>query len=92
MAAYKRLNFKNHPSIATELVKFLAINKSFEAIERLTCKTGMLEIEIIDFKKQVLAAGKAASSASNRSDESKKQCDQMVKHVTKLEEKVAKLG
>ncbi len=28
MASYKRLNFKNHPLIATELVKFLAINTS----------------------------------------------------------------
>jgi hypothetical protein len=34
MASYKRLNFKNHPSIATELVKFLAINTSFEAIDK----------------------------------------------------------
>jgi hypothetical protein len=91
MAAYKRLNFKNHTSIATKLVKFLAINTSFEAIEQLTSKTGVLELIIVHFKKQVVVAVKEASSAANKSDESKKQCNQMVKRVTKLEEKAAKL-
>jgi hypothetical protein len=71
MADYKRLNFKNHPSIATELVKFLAINTSFEAIDKVTAKAAWLEIEVLDFKKQLAAASKAASTASNKSDELK---------------------
>jgi hypothetical protein len=87
MASYKRLNFKNHPSIATELVKFLAINTSFEAIEKLTCKATVLELEIADFKKKVNEAVKTASSAANKSDESKKQTDLLSKRLSKLEEK-----
>jgi hypothetical protein len=38
MTAYKRLDFENHPTTATELVKFLAINTSFEAIEKVPMK------------------------------------------------------
>jgi hypothetical protein len=69
---YKHLNFKNHPSIATELVKFLAINTSFEAIERVTDKVASLELEILDYKKQIAAAVKSAASAANKADEGKK--------------------
>jgi hypothetical protein len=57
--SFKILNFKNHPSIATELVKYLAINTSFEAIKKLT-------MEIIDFKKQLGASVKAAALAANK--------------------------
>jgi hypothetical protein len=85
MAEYKRMNFKNHPSISTELVKFLAINTSFEAIERLTAKVAVLEIDSSEAKKQLSAAVKAASSAGNRADEGKKVSDQLSKRVGKLE-------
>jgi hypothetical protein len=87
MASYKRLNFKNHPSIATELVKFLAINTSFEAIEKLTCKTTVLELEIADFKKKLNEALKTAAAASNKLDETKRLTDLLLKRVTRLEEK-----
>jgi hypothetical protein len=73
MTSFKQLNFKNHPSIATKLVKFLAINTSFEAIEKLTTKTTYLEAEIVNFKKQLGAAVKATGSAANKADKAKKQ-------------------
>jgi hypothetical protein len=93
MGAFKRLNYKNHPSIANELVKFLAINTCFKAIEKLTTKTAYLELEIVDFKKQLGTSVKAAASAAaNKADEAKKQSDLLSKRVLKLEEKVAKLG
>jgi hypothetical protein len=92
MTEFKRLNFKNHPSIATELVKFLAINTSFEAIDKLTTKSSYLEIEVLDYKKQIAAAVKAAASSANKADEAKKLSDLLTKRLTKLEERVAKLG
>ena len=91
MATYKRLNFKNHPSIATELVNFLAINTSFEAIDRLTSKTASLEAEIVDFKKQAAAAVKSVASAANKADEMKKVSDGLSKRLLKLEDKVGRL-
>jgi hypothetical protein len=85
MNEYKRLNFKNHHSIAMELLKFLAINTSFEAIEKLTAKMAATEAELLDSKKQVAAAVKAASLAANKADKVKKLCDVLIKRLAKLE-------
>jgi hypothetical protein len=87
MAEYKRLAFKNHPSVATELVKFLAINTSFEAIEKLVAKVGVLEADASEMKKQVSAAVKASASAANKADEVRKQSDSLIKRIAKLEQK-----
>jgi hypothetical protein len=86
MASHKRLNFKNHPSIATELVKFLAINTSFKAIEKLTGKATVLELEILDFKKKLNEAVKTASASANQADDIKRINDSILKRVVKLEE------
>ncbi len=51
-----------------------------------------LEIEVIDYKKQIAAAVKAAASSANKADEAKKLSDLLTKRLTKLEEKVARLG
>jgi hypothetical protein len=85
MSEYKRLSFKNHPSVATELVKFLAINTSFEAIEKLVNQTKVLECEVCEMKKQVAASVKASASAANKADEVRKQGEVLSKRVTRLE-------
>jgi hypothetical protein len=85
MAEYKHLNFKNHPTIATELVKFLAINTSFQAIKKLTSQVACHATNIAKAKKQVAAAVKAASLAANKADEVKKLNDQLIKRIAKLE-------
>ena len=69
MAEYKRLSFKNHPSVATKLVKFLAINTSFESIEKLVTQTKSLETDVSDLKKQLGAAVKKSDSSANKADE-----------------------
>jgi hypothetical protein len=85
MSEYKRLNFKNHPSIATELVKFLAINTSFEAIKKLTGKVAVLKLEASETKKKLNCSEKASSAAGNRADKAKKLSNQLTKRVAKLE-------
>jgi chromosome segregation ATPase len=90
MSSYKQLNVKNHPSIATELVKFLAINTSFQAIEKVTSKEAYLEIEVLDYKKQIAAFVKAVASASRKADKAKKQINSFAKGLTKLDKKVLK--
>jgi hypothetical protein len=84
MAEYKRLSFKNHPLVATELVKFLAINTSFEATKKLVTKSIVLEAEVASMKKEVASASKSAVSAANKADEAKHQRDSLVKQVVKL--------
>jgi hypothetical protein len=87
MTEYKRLSFKNHPSVATELVKFLAINTSFESIEKLTTKSTSMEAEVSEMKKLVAGSVKSANSAANKADESRKLVDALLKRVAKLEQK-----
>jgi uncharacterized coiled-coil DUF342 family protein len=92
MTSFKSLSFKNHPSIATELVKFLAVNTSFESIDQLVSKTCSLELEVAGYKRQISEAVKSAASSANKADEAKKLSDSLTKRLTKLEEKVGKLG
>jgi hypothetical protein len=60
MACYKRNNFKDDPTVFAELVKFMAINTSFEALEVLGIKVKAMEADIATAKKEGLAAAKAA--------------------------------
>jgi hypothetical protein len=85
MAEFKNLEFKNHPSISGELVKFLAINTSFEAIEKLALKVAVLEGEANDNRKQLAIAVKSASTAGNKADEVKLLITLFSKRVVKLE-------
>jgi hypothetical protein len=45
MADFKKHGYKHHPAIASELVKFLVINTSFELLEKMTTKVAVLELE-----------------------------------------------
>jgi hypothetical protein len=87
MQECKCLNFKNRPSIATELVKFQAINTSFEVIEKLTTQVACHWVEICECKKTMAAATKLAHAMADKADEAKKLFDQLLKRVTKLEGK-----
>ena len=79
MATYKRLNLKNHTSIPTKLEKFLVINMSFEAIEKLSCRMACLDLKIADFKKKLNEGVKTASAAANKSDDATWQSDLLLK-------------
>ncbi len=74
------------------MVKFSAIITSFKAINKLTTKTGYLEIKVLDYKKQRAMAVKVTACAANKANEAKKLSNQLTEQITKLEEKIAKLG
>jgi endonuclease III len=88
MHEYKRLNFKNHISIKTEVVKFLTINTIFKAIEELMAQVAMLEGEANKAKKKLNAVEKASNLAGNKADNAKRLSEQLTKQVAK---QVAKL-
>jgi hypothetical protein len=67
-ADFKKHGFKHHPAIASELVKFLAVNTSFEIIERLETKVTTMEKDIAELKKSVAGAVKSAGTVSNTGD------------------------
>jgi hypothetical protein len=85
MARYKRHNYKDGPTVSSELIKFLAVNTGFEALYVLTTHMTVALADVATLKKEVAAATKAASSAANKSDETKKLYDQLLKRVVKLE-------
>jgi hypothetical protein len=85
MARYKRHNYKDDPTVSSELVKFLAVNTGYEALDILTGKMASMETDVAAMKKDVAAAIKAASSAANKADEGKKVYDLLAKRVAKLE-------
>jgi hypothetical protein len=85
MSRYKRNNYKDDPSVSSELVKFLAINTGFEVLEKLTVKVTEMERVVLAMQKETAAATKSAMSAANRADDAKKLCDALIKRVTKLE-------
>jgi uncharacterized protein YoxC len=85
MARYRRHNFKDDPSVSSELVKFLAINTGFEVLEVLAVKVADMSKSVTAMTKEVQTAVKTASTASNKADENKKLYDQLLKRVTKIE-------
>jgi hypothetical protein len=84
MARYKRHNYKDDPTVLSELVKFLAVNTGYEVLDVLATKMATMESDVANLKKDVAAANKASASASNKSDEGKKAHDLLAKRVTKV--------
>jgi hypothetical protein len=85
MAWCKRNAYKDHPRVASELVKFLAINTGIEAINRVVTKVEVMEGEVTTAKREAMTASRAALMASNKVDELKKVVEALAKRVGRLE-------
>jgi hypothetical protein len=85
MARYQRNSYKDDPTISSELVKFMAVNTGFEALEVLSTKMQSMENDVVAARRDAANASKAAASASNKADEVKKVCDLLQKRLAKLE-------
>jgi hypothetical protein len=87
MAGIKANQYQNDPVVSSELVKFLAINTSFEVIDSLQKTVSDLETKLSAASKLIHISDKAAQSASNKSDEMKRMYDALTKRITTLENK-----
>jgi hypothetical protein len=85
MAKYKRNNYKDDPSVSSELVKFLAINTGYEVLEGLSVKVSEMERMVQTMQKDTASATKSAMAAGNKADAVQKLCDALIKRVAKLE-------
>jgi hypothetical protein len=85
MSAFKKHGFKHHPAVASELVKFLAVNTSFEIIERLDQKVLTMDKELNELKKSVAGALKTAGTVGNSNDAFKLSLTKLEKRMTTLE-------
>jgi methyl-accepting chemotaxis protein len=78
MERYKQNAYKDDPKVASELVKFLVINRGIEAIEKVVTKVEVMEVEVTTIKREARTASRVASTASNKIEELKKVVDALV--------------
>jgi hypothetical protein len=72
MAEFQQHEFKDHPAIASEYVKFLATNTGFEVVAALEAKTDVFKKDLESVKKSALSASNAADTAKKTAEEAKK--------------------
>jgi septation ring formation regulator EzrA len=78
MAEYCKLQFKNHPSMPSEHIKFIATNMGLESIQRLDTKVEAAEGSLKAMTKSVQEAVNSAKTTGNK-------LNNFMATVTKLE-------
>ena len=87
MSELTTLGFKNSPIVASELVKFLALNTGFEVVEDLIKSNANLKTEVAELKKIAAGNTKTSQTAANKVSELKTTVDNLNKRLAKLEAK-----
>ena len=87
MAEMTNLGFRDSPIVASELVKFLALNTEFEIIETLVKSNVTLKAEVAALTKAVAGNTKSIATATNKVDNFKITIDNINKRLAKLETK-----
>ena len=77
MNEFAGMDFKNHPAMSSEYVKFLATNSGMELIEAIDGKLKNMKEEIWELKQASQNATKAATSAANKADDVSKKLTQL---------------
>ena len=88
MAGFEDANFENHPSIASEFVKFLATNTGIEGMAVLQEEVASLKSKLKETEKQATLAFGKADKASSVADAAKKAVETLSKQVDRLSAKV----
>lgn len=73
MKEYSRHGIENHPSVASEYVRFLVANAGHAKLEAVDSKVSKLTETVKSLEARLKAAEKAATTASNRADEAVKE-------------------
>ena len=77
------VDYRDSPVVSTKLVKFLPLNTSVEAVDKLETITGELSDSVTDMTKSVTAQEKSLHSVGNKHDELKKTVDGMLRRLAK---------
>ena len=85
MSEIRRMDFQNHPVVATELVKFLSINTSVEAVDKLVVDAKQIHEDMKELKKEVSLTAKNSSTNGNKVTAFDARLNSVVKRVDKLE-------
>ena len=88
MTGFELANFEDHPSIASEFVKFLATNTGIEGMAVLQEDIKELKTKVKEMDKQTSLAGAKADKAVSVADVAKKASDTLSKQVDKIAAKM----
>jgi hypothetical protein len=66
MAEYCKLQFKNHPSMSSEHIKFIATNMGLESIQRLDTKVEAAQGSLKAMTKSVQEGVNSAKTTANK--------------------------
>ena len=87
MAKVLKFQFKNHPMVSTELVKFLSLNTSVEAVDKLTAQHLIFQREIKELKTELAAVARNSSTNGNKVTEFSPKLVTLTKRIERVESK-----
>ena len=77
MQEISNCNFSDHLLVSQELVKFLSLHTSVEAVDTLNTKMGKVKSKLSSLESDVKGAGKTVTTVGNK-------CDAVQKEVKEL--------
>ena len=80
-------NYKDAPAVSTELVKFLSMNTSVEAVDKLVEQSAEWKTAFGDMSREVRGAATTSSTVGNKCDQLKHEIAELKKRLVKLEQK-----
>ena len=87
MSEIAKVDYSDSPVVSTELVKFLSLNTTVEAVDKLEAQSVKLESDMKQCTKEVAGTTKSIMRVGNKSDELKKIVTALQKRIGKLEKK-----
>lgn len=85
MRKVQDLNYTNHPAVANELVKFLAVNTEFQSIKDLQSDVTKYKEDVATLKREIAGVVKSNQTANNKFDQLKSEVSTLAKRVKALE-------
>ncbi len=90
MTMHKEHSFENHPTISAEYVKFLATNSGYDKVEQMETLVNGIKASVDKVSVDAAKARSIANGASSQGGVLVKGLDEMMKRVSKLEDKIFK--
>ena len=88
MSEISAVNFTYHPAVSIELVKFLSLNTSVEAVDTLIQKAETMSTNVSSLQRGVAGAVKATTTVGNKQESMSAQLKELAKQVKKFSDKV----
>ena len=78
--------YKDAPAVSMELVKFLSMNTSVEAVDSLVAQTAGFKSTINELTKSLAQVRKEAGTVGNKNDKLSSEVSDLKKRLSKLEQ------